>query len=815
MYNFHHRGYGRYFLDVCAGGGWSPPYEGYTEVSPNFRFVKPISNSPIWVGNAQRYQLHYYQHERYSDRIPAFFFDIQADILTNMKATTVHSTSPSFCCFRLALSERDDISPTQMEHFWTYLQHLSSHVSFEIVGNGNAHTVGFQFLCHSDCKTIVANQLSTLFPNSTINLEGTDNDLLTEQIGGDTSERFRSDFDACGLSFGLAGHYAFPLRTFSSFTKTDPLSLLVDSLSDLANDEGAVIQALISPFADTDWLTHFNSIEEGEKRTRYVSGYDPYRKHPMTQKRRFPMFAVCFRVMAFGKKGTSGVSKFQSIPSGVEKALIAMKLPDTNVLMAQPPEEPSSYPKTAPIIPEKYQQTQPNVSSKELQSVLARQTYRHGFLLNSQELATLCHFPSKALQHPKLLRQNSMMAKAPESVTQGNGLLLGVNEVFGQSQEVYIPEDFRFRHLYVVGKTGTGKTTFLFNLLKADIDAGKGVGLIDPHGDLVEQVLRVIPEHRIDDVILFDPSDYEYPIGFNIMEVRSLQERRQIRNDILVAIRRLFEDSSWGDNIDQLFRTAIATLLADYQHTYTLMDIRRLLSDDVFRSQVLKRIDDDYLEEFWRDDFSEFPKTTISALRRRLGSILSEPEVRNVLAQPQTSFDFNKMMDTNKIFLAKISRGTLGEDISHLFGGLLVSKIQLTAMSREAQPEHQRVPFYLYVDEFQNFVNEGFEFILSEARKYKLCLTMAHQFTAQLPTPLYKAVFGNVGSLVTFELGVDDATALEKQLGKFSAEDILNLEDFHTITRIGKAKDAFSMKTLPPSEESQDFSEQITSTLSH
>ena len=366
--------------------------------------------------------------------------------------------------------------------------------------------------------------------------------------------------------------------------------------------------------------------------------------------------------------------------------------------------------------------------------------------------------------------------------------------------------------MYVVGKTGTGKTTFLHSLIKADIEVGKGVGLIDPHGDLVEQVLKIIPKHRIDDVILFDPSDYENPIGFNMMQVSNAQERRQMRSDILVAIRRIFEDASWGDNIDQLFRASIATLLADNQSTHTLIDIRRLIGDDVFRSQVVSRIHDDFLEEFWREDFPDFARSTISAVRRRLGSLLSEPEVRNILAQQQTSFSFKEMMDTNKIFLAKLPRGTLGEDISRLFGGLLVSKIQLTAMARESQPEPERVPFYLYVDEFQNFVNEGFEVILSEARKYKLCLTMAHQFTAQLPRVVYNAVFGNVGTLIAFGTGVDDATALEKQLGHFSRDDILNLENFTTITRIGKSKDAFSMKTLPPSEMDIDFSEQVRAT---
>lgn len=310
-------------------------------------------------------------------------------------------------------------------------------------------------------------------------------------------------------------------------------------------------------------------------------------------------------------------------------------------------------------------------------------------------------------------------------------------------------------------------------------------------------------------MILFDPTDYEYPIGFNIFQISDRLEERHMRGDIVVAIRRLFDNSSWGDNIDHLFRTSVATLLADRGKGHTIFDIRRLISDEVFRSQVLRRTGDEYLKEFWTEDFPAFTQSTISAVKRRLASILGEPEVRAILSQSRTSFSFREMMDTRKIFLANLSRGRLGENISSLFGGILVSKIQLTAMARASQPEEERIPFYLYVDEFQNFVNESFEIILSEARKYKLCLTVAHQFTGQLPGRLYDAVFGNVGTLVVFEVGIDDATALEKQLGKFSRDDIINLERFHTFPRIGKAKETFSMVTLPPPEVGVDLSSSV------
>jgi len=388
------------------------------------------------------------------------------------------------------------------------------------------------------------------------------------------------------------------------------------------------------------------------------------------------------------------------------------------------------------------------------------------------------------------------------------GLHIGINAVHGREQEVYVPEDYRFRHIYVVGKTGTGKTTLLLNMIKSDIDAGKGVGVIDPHGDLVrDKILPIIPEHRIDDVILFDPTDFDHPIGFNMLQVHSEIERRQIMNEITATLRRLFEQ--WSSDINTLFRNSVTTLLADRSQTYTLLDIRKLITDDYFRSEILERIDDEYLEEFWAEDFEGMRRTTVPAVKRRLSTLLGQPEVRAVLGQRETTFSVREMMDSNKIFLANIPRGELGEEVSTLFGGLLVSKIQLTAMARASQVEEARVPFYFYVDEFQNFTNESFDIILSEARKYRLCLTMAHQFIAQLSDSIREAVLGNVGAIISFELGVKDATSLAKELNGFTVDNILDLPKYHAYTRVGRARDAFSMRTYPAPQVTADLSAEI------
>jgi len=663
------------------------------------------------------------------------------------------------CCFNIVLSKDDDVTPLLAERFWSALFVIRYPVSFEIVGNGEEQKVVFQLICQEGDKAHIVDFINVSFPTSKLNPEGTDCDYLLEQLK--PSYREKLQHGSCfGVSFGLGYHWGRLIRKYTSFSP-EPLSSIVETLGTLSKDEGAIFQALIMPAKEPVAQT----IESKDKL-------------------KYPLFAVSLKAMAFSDDDSD--EKLKSLIASVEKSLIQYQASDGNCISQEPKELRSNLFLTTPSLAE-----------KELVAVCERNTYRFGFIINSAELASLCHFPSKAMQHPKLLRSTMRTKEAPQIAKTGDGLAVGINEVFGTHEPVYIPEGFRFRHVYIVGKTGTGKTTLLLNMIKGDIDAGKGVGLIDPHGDLVEKVLGVIGKKRKDDVIYFDPTDTE-PLSLNLLQVDNPIEKRQIRNDLATVIKRLFSGSSWSLNVDQLFRMAVATLLEDSDNTYTLPDVRKLINDEDFRNEVLCRVDDEYICEFWYSDFPAFHPASIAAVKRRLGDIINEPTVRKILSKKDTTFNFQKIMDGKQIFLANLSRGIIGEDVSSLFGGLLVSKIQLTAMARATQPDEKRTPFYLYVDEFQNFVNDSFEAILSEARKYKLCLTIAHQFTGQLPKKLYNAVFGNVGTLIVFEVGVNDAQALEKQLGLFTKDDIINLERFHTFTRIGKAIDTFSMRTLPP-----------------
>ena len=666
-------------------------------------------------------------------------------------------------CFNIVLSNKDDMTPQLAERFWSALNVIRYPVGFEIVGNGSKQKVVFQLICQEEDKDHIAGLINASFPTSAINEEGTDCDYLLDQLGFSYQEKLQnSSFSCFGVSFGLGYHWSRLIRKYTSFSP-DPLTSIIGILGDLNLSEGAILQAIVMP-AKESWTQTIERLKLAKDKIKY------------------PLFAVSLKAMIYSELSAS--EKLQSILAAIEKALSQYQSPSGNCITREP------------LLSGKlWQDDAQSLTPKELVAVCERNTYRFGFLANSQELAGLCHFPSKAMQHPKLKRAKMLKIEAPQIAKKSEGLAIGINEVFGRQEMVYIPEGFRFRHVYIVGKTGTGKTTLLLNMIKGDIKKGKGVGLIDPHGDLVEKVLEVIPEDQKKDLVYFDPTA-ESPLGFNLLQVSSQTEKRQVKNDLMTVFSRLFSSSS--SNVDLLLRMTVSTLLEDTQNTYIFADLRKLITDELFRAKVLKNVSDDYTKEFWSEDFPDFHPASVAAVKRRLADIMSEARVRKILSKKDTDFDFKKIMDKNKIFLANLSRGILGEDVSTLFGGLLVSKIQLTAMARAAQPEEKRTPFYLYVDEFQNFVNDSFEVILSEARKYKLCLVVAHQFTGQLPNRLYDAVFGNVGTLIVFEVGISDAQALEKQLGIFTKDDIINLSRFHTFTRIGKARDTFSMRTLPP-----------------
>jgi len=366
-----------------------------------------------------------------------------------------------------------------------------------------------------------------------------------------------------------------------------------------------------------------------------------------------------------------------------------------------------------------------------------------------------------------------------------------------------IKTDDRRRHMYLIGKTGMGKSVTLENMIFADIQAGHGVAVVDPHGDLAEKVLDFIPSSRINDVIYFNPADIDYPIAFNILEKVDPHYRHLVASGLIGVFKKIWADS-WGPRLEYVLRNAILALL-DYPDS-TLLGINRMFIDKEYRKKVIAKIQDPVVKAFWAEEYAkysqQFAVEAVAPIQNKVGQFLSTSLIRNVVGQVKSTIDIREIMDKGRILILNLAKGRIGEDASGLMGAMMITKIQLAAMSRVDIPENERKDFYLYVDEFQNFATESFANILSEARKYRLNLILAHQYIEQLNEVVRPAVFGNVGTIIVYRVGAADAEELVKEFTpRFTEEDLVNLPKYNVYIKLmidGVASDPFSAVTLGP-----------------
>lgn len=372
-----------------------------------------------------------------------------------------------------------------------------------------------------------------------------------------------------------------------------------------------------------------------------------------------------------------------------------------------------------------------------------------------------------------------------------------------KQQKFGIKTDDRRRHMYLIGKTGMGKSTIQENMIIEDINAGRGIAVVDPHGDLAEKIIQYIPSNRIDDVIYFNPADTNYPIAFNVVEQVDPHLRHLVASGLIGVFQKLWADS-WGPRLEYILRNSILAIL-DYPDS-TLLAVTRMLSDKPFRKKVVANIQDPVVKAFWVNEFAgyadKFASEAVAPIQNKVGQFLSSSLIRNIVGQVKSSIDMRKIMDERKILIMNLSKGRIGEDNSSLLGSMIITKIQLAAMSRVNILEEKRKDFYLYIDEFQNFTTDSFANILSEARKYRLNLIMANQYIEQLGETVRAAVFGNVGTLILFRVGAVDAEELVREFTPvFTEEDIVNLPKYEIYLKLmidGVASDPFSAKGLPP-----------------
>jgi len=434
-------------------------------------------------------------------------------------------------------------------------------------------------------------------------------------------------------------------------------------------------------------------------------------------------------------------------------------------------------------------------------------------ILNSEELASLYHLSTENLKTPKIKTLKSIKTEIPVELPSEGPVLLGEASFRDETKKVFFASDKdRRRHTYIIGQTGTGKTSLLREMIRHDIEAGRGVAVIDPHGDLIEDTLANIPESRRKDVVLFEPHDIEHPAGLNMLEYDTEEQKDFAVQEMITIFQKLFPPEVIGPMFEHYMRNAMLALMTDKSDPGTLVEIPRIFTDDKFMEEKLSKVQDPIVRQFWEKEWKKTTSQTRSDMLgyvvSKIGRFIENGMMRNIIGQSHSKFDLAKIMDEGKIFLANLSKGQTGEVNSSLLGLILVSKFQMAAMKRGSIPEEQRKDFYLYADEFQNFTTDSIPTILSEARKYKLNLILSHQFIAQLQDNIKDAVFGNVGSILSFRVGVEDAEKLGKQFApQFERQDIINLPNFESIVKLminGQVSSAFRMKSIKPSEGNRE-----------
>ncbi|MCX6812835.1 MAG: type IV secretion system DNA-binding domain-containing protein [Candidatus Berkelbacteria bacterium] len=621
----------------------------------------------------------------------------------------------------------------------------------------------------------------------------------------------------------------YPLKIFSDF-EVDPLSAITSVMSKINPGEEVWLQVLIRPVAD-DWqekgIKHIEKIRKGHDKIKL--GWETLPKIIWTKMLEFAGNFMKVLVNAGREVELSELAEAKEIKlSGpVEDALKAiefkiMKLGfETKIrIMAISDDSASAQSKVDGIAAtfKQFNSTNANGFKRSeivvndpgfLENYQKRDFQSEGYILNIAELAAIYHLPHLTVSTPHIVWAGSKKGEPPadlpllENNEQKDLTVLGETNFRNVYRKFGIKLDDRRRHCYIIGKSGVGKSTLIENMVYDDVVEGRGVIVVDPHGELADKVLACIPDERVEDVVVFDPADRSFPIAFNLLDKVEDDFKGMVASGFVGIFKKIFGDS-WGPRLEHILRNTVLALM-DYPES-TMLDIPRMLTEKRFREKVVSFVVDPVIRDFWVTEFAQydakFRTEAVSPILNKVGQFLSTSTIRNIVGQPHSRINIREIMDSRKILVINLSHGKIGEDNSALLGAMMITKVQLSAMSRADVTSDNRPDCYLYVDEFQNFATESFAVILSEARKYNLNLTVANQYVAQMPEVVRDAVFGNVGTVVSFRVGGTDATFLVKEYEPvFDANDLVNLDKFQAYIKLlidGVTKPAFSARTLPP-----------------
>lgn len=684
---------------------------------------------------------------------------------------------------------------------------VQEHLSFEIVST--AGQIRFYVWVPKVLQSFVEGQIYSQYP--TVQIYKMNEDYV------DNREKYPISYMT---ELGLSDNEVLPIKTFDTF-EVDPLAGITGTLAKLNPDhsEELWVQILTRPIPD-DWHKKTTDrwvqrVKSGKRLFLNTGGFD------WTWV--LEAFAALFRPPAGGTNSEVKVELSERDKTRISKAEEkATKLGyEVKIRLAYLGQNQTDAKLNMQALVgtfKQYNSTNLNgfkqiggtFNGEDLDSYKLRQFTNRGFILNISELASVYHLPHTSVETPNIVWASSKTAEPPaklpiltgETANDENISAFGLTNFRGINHQFGLLRRDRSRHVYIIGQTGAGKSGMLELFALSDIFYNQGYCIIDPHGDFAINNLRFIPESRIKDVVYFNPADTAFPVAFNPLEIIDPNRKPNICSEVIGVLKRMFGDS-WGPRLEHILRYTLLALL-DRPET-TLLDISRLLTDKEFRKETLSYCKDVTVLQFWKHEFGQWNEKqvneSIAPVLNKVGAFTANPIIRNIIGQPKSSFDIRKIMDEGKILVVNLSKGLIGEDNAAILGSFLVTKVQLAAMSRSDIPDvKDRRPFYLYVDEFQNFATDSFSVILSEARKYGLNLTVANQYVAQMTDSVRDAVFGNVGTTISFRVSADDAPILIKQFEPtFEESDIIQLNNRHFVISMiinGEKVPAFSATTL-------------------
>ena len=689
----------------------------------------------------------------------------------------------------------------------SWLRGRNDHVAFEIVVKDNK--ISFYIIVPDKIKGFIEQQVHAQYPHAEITEEADYNP-------------FKPQSHIVGAYMWLKHKSAFPLKTYKKLD-SDPLVALLNPLSKIGEDEGDIIQFIVRP-ASSHWRKEgvhiIRDIKKGEKFEavakrgefrRAISGWTKY-VFPKNKKNE-PMMEQKYQLTQMEEEmvknmeekisrgGVEATIRLVSSANSKEKAVLNLE----NILNAFSQYNLYRYGNTlGAVVPRR-----PNHLIRDY--IYRTMKENHYMVFNTEEMASFWHLPVPNTETPNINWLGARKAPPPTNMPK-DGITLGRAVYRGEETVVKMKREDRRRHLYTVGKSGSGKSVFIQNLAVQDVINGEGVCVIDPHGDFVDYVLQHIPKERAEDVIYFNPADVERPIGLNMIDVQSEEQKDFATQEMISIFYKLVTDPSMiGPMFEHNMRNVMLTLMADTENPGTIAEIPRMFTDDEFVKSWKKKLTDPMVLAFWDKEMaktSDFHKSEmLGYLISKVGRFVENAMIRNIIGQTHSGFSFREVMDKKKILLVNLAKGLVGEINSNLLGLIIVSKLQMAALERASLPEDQRHDFYLYIDEFQNFITDSIATILSEARKYRLELIIAHQYMKQLEdnkgkTTVRDAVLGNAGTVVSFRIGVEDAEILSKEFAPvFNAYDLVNVEQYTAYIKLlidNTAAKPFNMFTYPP-----------------